>query len=505
MRAHRPGRQPPPAGDARRVPSRPCRASRAALAALAALLLACCGAPTSLTPRAWEVLRAAPQLELLALDPDVHRDPRAGGAGPALAAWESAAREADGIHGRVLVQEAAQRRALLDALEAALGAPGAPALCYDPRHALRARHGGRTVVLHLCFACSAAVLLEDGVADPLRVDLGDPAGLQAQLDALLDAARIPRDGGPWSARTAAKDADGPAAGWQQAEVLEVLGLDPAAWAAAQGDDLSQRLAHSMRQRVALQRPAARQAFLAQLRAGHDLDADVAAAHAPRHALRVRHATGEALVLLDLDAGWARWGLEHASEPPLSFSDPGGLGSRLDLVLAGAQAALGQDVLLEAGAGAQAVRALRALTGLSLLQCKQLAARAPVVVLESLDAAEAAHAQAALVAAGARVALRATPGPATRRLPRQEVVLLALGDTPARVVGVLARATGESPEATLAGLAQLPAVVLRAAQPGAAQALVVQVMLAGGEAEARPAAGTGGDGAGTGDAGAAGAR
>lgn len=466
--------------------------ARTVLATLAALLLACCGAPTSptptsLTPRAWEVLRAAPQLELLALDPDVHRDPHAGGSGPALDAWEAAAREADGIHGRVLVAEPAQRRALLAALEAALAAPGAPALCYDPRHALRARHGGHTVVLHLCFACSGAVLLEDAVAEPLRVDLGDPAGLQAQLDALLDAARIPRDRGPWSARTAVKDADGPAAGWQQAEVLEVLGLDPAAWAAAKGEGLSQRLAHSVRQRVALQRPAARQAFLAQLRAGDDPDADVAASWAPRHALRVRHAAGEALVLLDLPAGWACWS-DPSDEPLMSFSDPGGLGSRLDLVLSGAQAARGHDVLLEAGAGAQVVRALRALTGLSLLQCKQLAARAPVVVLESLDTEEATQAQAALVAAGARVTLRATQGPATRRLPRQDVVLLALGDTPARVVGVLARATGQGPEATRAGLAPLPAVVLRAAQPGTAQALVVEVLLAGGEAEARPSAG-----------------
>ncbi|MFM8980656.1 MAG: ribosomal protein L7/L12 [Planctomycetia bacterium] len=462
----------------------------ACLVVLALPLLPACGAPASLTPGAWEVLQQAPQLELLALDPDVHRDPRAGGTGPALAAWQAAAAEADGIHGCVRVEEAGARHALLAALEAALAAPGTPAECYDPRHALRARHGGRCVVLHLCFACGAAVLLEEGVAEPLRVDLGDPAGLQARLDALLDAARVPRDRGPWQARATAQGAPGPAAAWQQAEVVEVLGLDPEAWRdagvapAGTTPDLRARLAHSVRQRVVLQRPAARQAFLAQLRAGHDLDADFAAGWAPRQALRVRHAAGEALVLLDLDAGWALWTLE-ADGMPVPFSDPGGLASRLHLVLEAAGDAAGQDVLLEAGAGAQLVRALRALTGRSLLQCKQLAARAPVVVLESLAAGEAAPAQASLVAAGARVTLRPTGRPPTRSLPRQDVRVLSLGDTPARVVGVLARARGESPEATLELLQALPAVALRAASPGAAQALVVQVLLAGGAAEAVP--------------------
>ena len=86
-------------------------------------------------------MRDADSFELLSLHPEPGRP--------------DAAFHGFAVLGRAPVSDAATRRRLFDALQsgARWNVP-LPALCFSPRHGIRATAGGRTVDLVICFECS---------------------------------------------------------------------------------------------------------------------------------------------------------------------------------------------------------------------------------------------------------------------------------------------------------------------------------------------------------------
>lgn len=129
--------------------------------------LAGCGAPATpapnlaavdfggdVPPREAALLRDAPALELLALDP----------APPTPEQLRDPARfHGYGVLGRAVVTDPAKRLALLDLLaRSGKENDGTAAACFNPRHGVRAEVGGHTAELVICFECLTWKVFGDG-------------------------------------------------------------------------------------------------------------------------------------------------------------------------------------------------------------------------------------------------------------------------------------------------------------------------------------------------------
>jgi ribosomal protein L7/L12 len=366
------------------------------------------------------VLAEAESLEVVSLDPNVHRGFGYGEGREApepLARWLVALAEADGVHGRVEVGDAATRRALLEGLEAGLAQPGPPAGCYDPRHALVARKGGVTVAVHLCFACNFALLLDPSTKEAQLTSLGDPKGLQARLNALLRAADVPLAppiGNEPELKPLAPEV--PLGAWEAPDALTLYGIDENVYrdvargdAPPSGTYLEQALAkldagEGVKARAALTRVSARAALLTALRRGLAMPGEPAECYNPRHAVVVTKGPERAVAFLCFECSYAVVAHPRTAAPNglAAFGDPGRLQARLDMILAHAGAAARFDVhLTSVGANKIAViKVVRELTGLGLKDANDLVQRAPTVVLRGLDQARAQAALRSLTTAGA---------------------------------------------------------------------------------------------------------
>src|SRR5262245_3590721 len=88
-----------------------------------------------------DILARVKQFELYSLEPESEKP----GAAGRLHGWK--------VLGKTTVKDAKARKGLIEALTKGVG-KGEPKKCFEPRHAIRATHGGKTVDLVICFACS---------------------------------------------------------------------------------------------------------------------------------------------------------------------------------------------------------------------------------------------------------------------------------------------------------------------------------------------------------------
>lgn len=116
------------------------------LIALVCCGLTCCssGRGERLPAAAEDVLRAASELEVFALDPTPMDD--GAGSGQSLHGFQ--------ILGSARITDSRQRDELVGLiLRGIRKSDGSVALCFNPRHGLRAVHEGRTLELVICFEC----------------------------------------------------------------------------------------------------------------------------------------------------------------------------------------------------------------------------------------------------------------------------------------------------------------------------------------------------------------
>jgi|tagenome__1003787_1003787.scaffolds.fasta_scaffold20897739_2 hypothetical protein len=131
-------------------------------------------------------LENAPEFELLSLDPR-ERDEDS----PS----EFYRRK---VIGKILVKDMALRDRLLAVLDAGVREPATSSKCFDPRHAIRVRNGGKTFYLTICFHCHHVyVFVDDRLNDkfyfptaysPLPVfdEVLKSAGVPLAEDGMLD-------------------------------------------------------------------------------------------------------------------------------------------------------------------------------------------------------------------------------------------------------------------------------------------------------------------------------
>jgi hypothetical protein len=94
------------------------------------------------------------------------------------------------IWGQVKIRSAATRKELIDALNKGIGASGGEeALCFNPRHAIRAEKGDKTVELLICFECRQIYITSTWATNVIVITTTpDPA---ATLNEVLKRAGIP--------------------------------------------------------------------------------------------------------------------------------------------------------------------------------------------------------------------------------------------------------------------------------------------------------------------------
>jgi hypothetical protein len=122
------------------------------------------------------ILEKAKTVELYSLEPEPTEKQRAGKP-EKLHGWL--------VLGKTAVKDAKTRKGLLDGL---LKNPGRGAKCFDPRHAIRATHDGKTVDLLVCFACGWVYVYE---GDKHTTTLTVAKGVQPTFDKVLKAAGVP--------------------------------------------------------------------------------------------------------------------------------------------------------------------------------------------------------------------------------------------------------------------------------------------------------------------------
>lgn len=139
------------------------------------LILALCLAATAeeekmkLPDSVTAVLEKAESIELYSLEPEAADEK-----GDKLYGWL--------ILGKTTLKDKA-KKAIVEAAVAAAG-KGRGAKCFDPRHAIKATHGDKTVELVICFACSWVDVYEGGK----KIQRLPFSGSQATFDkALKDA------------------------------------------------------------------------------------------------------------------------------------------------------------------------------------------------------------------------------------------------------------------------------------------------------------------------------
>jgi hypothetical protein len=133
-----------------------------------------------LPAEAHAILDRAEKFELLSIDPDVAHlkpyDPRARYHG-----WP--------ILGSTHIDDEATRREIVHSLDLSIAkAYGPSARCFNPRHAVRAIDGSRTVDLLICFECRYLEIYVDDKQLPTE-DIA--SGEQPYFDELLTKAKVP--------------------------------------------------------------------------------------------------------------------------------------------------------------------------------------------------------------------------------------------------------------------------------------------------------------------------
>jgi hypothetical protein len=132
----------------------------------------------SLPPDVLDVLKAAEAIEVLSLDP---------AADPAKADAKFLGRA---VLGTTTVTDKGGRERLVKAVAEGVSAAHVfeTGLCFRPRHGLRAKAGGKTLLVGICFECARVELYVDGkeVAAVGTKGIGE-----RHLDDLLTAAKVP--------------------------------------------------------------------------------------------------------------------------------------------------------------------------------------------------------------------------------------------------------------------------------------------------------------------------
>ncbi len=155
-----------------------------------------------LSARARRILEQPDAVTLYSIDPDVYREYgytfRAAPSPQAHAL--NALASGDGVLGSLDVRDWSLRRNIVAGLYEGLADPNGHMMCYDPRHALVYRAGREYVVVHICFSCFYAVVLEPDTEEGRYREFGNmvatfwnhaPWPLWDILAALLESANIP--------------------------------------------------------------------------------------------------------------------------------------------------------------------------------------------------------------------------------------------------------------------------------------------------------------------------
>ncbi len=453
-----------------------------------------------------EFLRTADALEVVSLDPGVHRS-FARGYGPEVAdphaRWLVALAEADGVHGRMTVTDAVTRAAIVD--ELAKGPPSAaPATgCYEPRHAVVARKGDATVAIHLCFQCQYALLLEASTTQAGLLSFGGTATLKVRLDDVLRVAKIPlaedleKDAAPKTVPV-----DPSLSPWNEPDTVDFYAIDENVYRGFAensyvGDGAPLPISHAalasgrgVKASVALTRPGARNAVVSGIARGLAAVGDPAHCWNPRHAVVLTKGLRRVVVLLCFECSYAAVLRDDTARGMnrVSFRDVTRLQSHLDLALAAAPPIdPAYDVVLTAYGQSklQAIRVVRNATDLGLAECKKLVESLPQPVARGLPKSEAEELVAAFACAGCTANAARATGSATKRLEKFDVVVTSVGANVDAVVDRIRAQLTTSPADLRETLKTLPATLLRNAWRGDANALVVGIGLGGGKAEIRP--------------------
>jgi hypothetical protein len=123
---------------------------RGAVLGLSLLLLAVPAAVAAdkFPDEAKAILEKSDRVELYSLEPVEAKE------GETLHGWK--------VLGKTVIKDKT-RKAVLDALAKGIADPGkGGAKCFDPRHAIRASHGGKSVDLVICFECGWVYVFPDG-------------------------------------------------------------------------------------------------------------------------------------------------------------------------------------------------------------------------------------------------------------------------------------------------------------------------------------------------------
>jgi hypothetical protein len=138
------------------------------------VLVASCQSP--IPDKAKSILDKASEFELYSLEPVEEGDKD-----KAIYGWK--------VLGKTTVKDIESRTVLLSGLEKSVAAGGRGPACFDPRHAIRAVHEGKTTDLLICFECSRVFVYLDGKKVVSRV-LG-PGADQEMFDKILRDAGVP--------------------------------------------------------------------------------------------------------------------------------------------------------------------------------------------------------------------------------------------------------------------------------------------------------------------------
>jgi len=131
----------------------------------------------NLAPAIEAALSRADRLEVLSLHPSISKTPPP----DAFHEWS--------VLGRTEVTDPARARQILAAVSRGIQeSNGTKALCFEPRHGIRARSGGATVDLVICFACYQ---IEAYMAGEQMSGAAIAPSPQAVLDGVLRDANVP--------------------------------------------------------------------------------------------------------------------------------------------------------------------------------------------------------------------------------------------------------------------------------------------------------------------------
>lgn len=144
--------------------------------ALATLATGC----SSLPEPAAGVLGGAEELEVFSIESSMERR------------GEPMPEGAELLHGnrviaKAAVTDAAEREAIVSIVEGGLDPSVPPALCFVPRHAVRAKRAGKTIELVICYQCNQVKVFVDG----LDGETLTTSNVQKDLDAAFQRAGLP--------------------------------------------------------------------------------------------------------------------------------------------------------------------------------------------------------------------------------------------------------------------------------------------------------------------------